>query len=830
VSINATVNGAPATQAVTLSYQTFTEGAPSFVTNFNTNQGAGWISVSPSSGTMTQASLVGLLYTYSATVNINVDPTGVTDGTSETGTVTFTANGNILSVPVTMNVVAAPASTLSVSPLIENLSVTQGMSATAGQVTVSASAGTLQYSAQVAPDQGNWLRLAGSGSGVATPSAPSSLGFVADPTGLAPGLYTGQITVADSNSSMQTQVTVTLAVNQAPQMITTSQAGLTVSAVAGGQTPPSQSFTISSEGSGSLAWTVTPQTISNPLAPSADWLSVSPSSGVSVGGQPGSPVTVSVSTAGLPVGQYYGSVNIDAPNAVNNPQSLLVLLNVTAAADVSNNIGFSAGGVILAAPAGTTTPQQQTITLFNPSNATVNYTATSMTSNGTGWLGVAPASGPLPPGSTTISVTANMTALPAGLQTGTVNFAFDNGSSAAVQVAVIATGGVSGSVITGNGPALRALTKSSACAGGRSAYLVPIVRQPVAQSMLRAALPQKVQLQIVDDCGNSMTAASGGAAQVSFGDQDTSVDLHDVGGGIWEGTWIPVNTATSVALQAVAFERSPQLSSVPSGIALTVLPAASNPEAQISGVVNAASSGRATPQIVTPGSYVAIYGTSLAPSGGAVANSIPLPAVLNDTKLFLGGQSLPLIYAGSGQINALIPRNLNPNASYQLVVQRGSTMSVPIPLTVAQYQPGIYTFDLSGAGQGIVEIAGTTLLAAPNGNGSRPAHRGSEYLAIFATGLGPVLGSNGEAPPADGAAAPLSTVYQTTGNVTATVGGVNAIVVFSGLTPSLVGLYQVNVLVPAGAPAGDAVPLTLTVTDPVSGQAVQSNTVTIAVQ
>jgi uncharacterized protein (TIGR03437 family) len=93
-----------------------------------------------------------------------------------------------------------------------------------------------------------------------------------------------------------------------------------------------------------------------------------------------------------------------------------------------------------------------------------------------------------------------------------------------------------------------------------------------------------------------------------------------------------------------------------------------------------------------------------------------------------------------------------------------------------------------------------------------------------------VIGTNGEAPPADGAAAPLTTIYQTTADVTATVGGVNAIVVFSGLTPSLVGLYQVNVLVPTAAPAGNAVPLTLTVTDPVTGQSVQSNTVMIATQ
>jgi uncharacterized protein (TIGR03437 family) len=375
-----------------------------------------------------------------------------------------------------------------------------------------------------------------------------------------------------------------------------------------------------------------------------------------------------------------------------------------------------------------------------------------------------------------------------------------------------------------------ALTTSSACSGGKPGYLVPTFRQPLSQSAPQAALPQTVQVQIVDDCGNPLAANKGGAAQVSFGNQDASIDLQDVGGGIWEGTWTPFNAAAVVTLQAVAFELSPGLSSVAGGTVVTVQPAPVNAPAIVSAVVNAASGSQAMRQIVTPGSHVVIYGTSLASNGEPVAGAIPLPGTLNGTQLFLGGWPMPLSYAGPGQVNALIPQNLNPNASYQLVIQRGSTLSVPVPLTVAEYQPGIYSLDLSGTGQGIVEIAGTALLAAPAGNGSRPVRRGSEYLAIFATGLGPVIATNGAAPPADGAAAPLTTIYKTTATVTATIGGIDAPVVFSGLTPSLVASYQVNVQVPAAEPSGDAVPLVLTVINPVTGQSFQSNTVTIAVQ
>ncbi len=696
--------------------------------------------------------------------------------------------------------------------------------------------GTVQFSAQATSNQGTWLRVAGSGSGSATPSTPASLSFTADPTGLTPSLYAGQITVQDANSTAQAVINVTMAVTQANQSIALSQSGLAFSAIAGGQPPPSQPFSISSQGTGSLSWTAQPQTISTAGAAIPNWLSITPAAGASIAGQAGSPVQVSVNPAGLPAGQYYGSVDIAAPNAVNNPQSVTVLLNVSPAGQTSADTGVSTGGLIFSGPSGSTTPQQQQVALLNPTSVTIHYSTTVFTSSGTGWLSASPASGPVPPGNASISVAADLSALPPGVQTGTLSIGFDNGAVGVIQVTAIATSGASGSGTTsGSGLASSSvgthpLMTSSACSGGEPGYLVPIFRQPSSQSVLQVAVAQRVQLQILDDCGSPLAAQNGGGAQVSFDDQDAPINLTDVGGGIWEGTWTPVNAAQPATLQAVASEQTLGLSSIAAATAVTVQAASANAAGQTLAVVNAASGAQATPQVVTPGGYIAVYGTSLASNEAPLATTIPLPDTLNGTQFFLGGKPLPLLYAGSGQVNALIPQNLNPNTSYQLVIQRGSTLSVPAFLTVAEYQPGIYTMDLSGSGQGIVEIAGTALLAAPTGTGSRPVQRGSEYLSIFATGLGPVIGSNGEAPPADGAAAPLTTIYQTTGAVTATIGGVDAPVLFSGLTPSLVGLYQVNVQVPATAPAGDAVPLVLTVTDPVTGQSVQSNTVTIAAQ
>ncbi len=57
-----------------------------------------------------------------------------------------------------------------------------------------------------------------------------------------------------------------------------------------------------------------------------------------------------------------------------------------------------------------------------------------------------------------------------------------------------------------------------------------------------------------------------------------------------------------------------------------------------------------------------------------------------------------------------------------------------------------------------------------------------------------------------------------------TIGGKGSTVVFSGLTPGLVGVYQINAVVPPGVTAGDQVPVVINI----SGQV--SPAVTIAVK
>ena len=78
-----------------------------------------------------------------------------------------------------------------------------------------------------------------------------------------------------------------------------------------------------------------------------------------------------------------------------------------------------------------------------------------------------------------------------------------------------------------------------------------------------------------------------------------------------------------------------------------------------------------------------------------------------------------------------------------------------------------------------------------------PAKAG-EYLVAYLAGLGDTT-----VPVASGTASPSTPLAQPSNTPALTINGVQSPFLFAGLTPGLVGLYQMNFQVPADLPAGD---------------------------
>ena len=185
------------------------------------------------------------------------------------------------------------------------------------------------------------------------------------------------------------------------------------------------------------------------------------------------------------------------------------------------------------------------------------------------------------------------------------------------------------------------------------------------------------------------------------------------------------------------------------------------------GVVNAASFA---PNLA-PGAIATIFGENLTAS------------------VRVGTAPAPVYAATARQLNVLIPPALSPGPT-SIVVESPGGNSSPYPVTLSTDAPGIF-FD-AASGIGAILVAGSGLTTA-----QRPAVPG-EFLEIYCTGL-------------------------TAAEPQVTIAGRVSPVTYSGQTPVL-GLYQVNVQLPVGTPAG-VQPVQLTV---LSGAVSNSESIRVA--
>jgi uncharacterized protein (TIGR03437 family) len=216
----------------------------------------------------------------------------------------------------------------------------------------------------------------------------------------------------------------------------------------------------------------------------------------------------------------------------------------------------------------------------------------------------------------------------------------------------------------------------------------------------------------------------------------------------------------------------------------------------------------------------------------AFASTVPFSTSLSNVKVTFNGFAAPIsgVFpnpASGDQINAQVPWEILPllppgtNGTVQMVVTNNNVASAPVNVSVAPAAPGIFAITLAngsvvgaGVGQAIAYGNSDGIIAAPAGAiTGLPTHPAKindpTTLVILATGLGPV-----DTTVKDGDV-PSVITSQTTTAPTVLVGNVPAQVVFSGMVGrdasgkafGFVGVYQINIVIAPGTPAGDAVPI-----------------------
>ena len=220
------------------------------------------------------------------------------------------------------------------------------------------------------------------------------------------------------------------------------------------------------------------------------------------------------------------------------------------------------------------------------------------------------------------------------------------------------------------------------------------------------------------------------------------------------------------------------------------------PAIPANGVVSAAS--YTAP--VSSASWVSLFGTNLSTSArGWQASDFTgaaLPVSLDGVSVLVNGVASAVSYISPGQVNLEVP-DLDPSAgvfSLQIVTQQGA--SVPVALPYALYSPALFAFEQDGAAYPLATRADGTVVTAAS-----PIRPG-ETLVLYGSGFGPSSPAI-----ASGTLVSAPEPLAESANLTITIGGLSAQILYAGITEA--GVDQINVTVPQVAAGNQALVVTL---------------------
>jgi uncharacterized protein (TIGR03437 family) len=250
---------------------------------------------------------------------------------------------------------------------------------------------------------------------------------------------------------------------------------------------------------------------------------------------------------------------------------------------------------------------------------------------------------------------------------------------------------------------------------------------------------------------------------------------------------------------------------------LTVIGA--GPQISPASFLNAAS--RAVGQL-SPCSLAILAAAGLTPDGTADLTAGPifgrLPKSVNNLSVTFGGIPAPIVRVAMGatspEVTLQVPCEVTPGSSVPVVVNvnGGGTAATNIPIAVVS--PGIFQQVMSDGISRAVAVRGDGTFADIGGadlyDPNNPIRQG-EYARFYLTGLGitnPQVGT-------DSIEDPNAYVYGVESLVAGTVqagfpGSSAAVqVVAAHAAPGLIGVYEVEVLIPSNAPTGNNVPISI---------------------
>ncbi len=197
---------------------------------------------------------------------------------------------------------------------------------------------------------------------------------------------------------------------------------------------------------------------------------------------------------------------------------------------------------------------------------------------------------------------------------------------------------------------------------------------------------------------------------------------------------------------------------------------------------------------VAPGAFVTLFGSGFG-TQNATTTAFPVKTTLAGVQVSVNGTPAPVYSVVGGAspfITAIVPYGVTGStATFQVIVNNVKSNTVDVPL--AATAPGVFSLTQNGINDGAVRHG----LDASTVTSDNPATRG-ETVAVYLGGLGAVNPTVG-----DGQATPTNTLYKMTSPVNVYVGGeLVQSVAFAGLTPTLAGLYQLNIQIPFTVSSG----------------------------